>query len=383
MEKIKKLELRDVGRAFGTTQALYAFNLEITGGMFVSLLGPSGCGKTTALNCLAGLLDLTSGAIILNDKPIHNIPAEKRGIGMVFQNYALFPHLNVTQNVSYGLENHRMPKSEIERRINWALDLVHLDRVEFGHRLPAQLSGGQQQRLAIARTIALEPGLLLLDEPLSNLDTKLRNEMRIEIKNMHRKLGLTTIYVTHDQSEAMSLSDLVVVMRAGRIEQVGTPQDIYNCPNSLYVADFMGYSNRLPVEIMGQDGTDWLVKTDADVTLHASSTYAGSTNWHQGDRVLAVARPDELVADPLPETNQMTGTVHLVDYVGKAFEILVRVDSNEELQLLVWSQKPTELERPIKFGIRPNRLLLFPLDDKASTISTRSSQAASFPPILS
>ena len=370
MEKIKKLELQGMSRTFGSAKALIDFNLEITGGTFVSLLGPSGCGKSTALNCIAGLLDLTAGAIILNDQPIHHFPAEKRGIGMVFQNYALFPHLNVIKNVSYGLENHPMPKSEIERRVNWALELVHLDIKEFGHRFPAQLSGGQQQRLAIARTIALEPGLLLLDEPLSNLDTKLRNEMRIEIKNMHRQLGLTTIYVTHDQSEAMSLSDVVVVMRAGHIEQVGTPQTIYDCPNSLYVADFMGYSNRLPVQIVGQEGGEWRVQTDTGVTLRASTTFAGSSNWQPGERVIAVSRPDELLAEPLLDTNQMHGTVHLVDFVGKAYEILVRLEGDEDTQLLVWGQHPIEMERQITFGIRPSRLLLFPVDDTA--LSTRA-----------
>ncbi len=363
MEKINKLELQGMTRSFGTMQALYDFTLEIVGGKFVSLLGPSGCGKTTALNCIAGLLDLTAGGIVLNGKPIHHIPAEKRGFGMVFQNYALFPHLNVFKNVSYGLENRRMPRPEIERRVGWALDLVHLNIKEFGHRFPAQLSGGQQQRLAIARTIALEPDLLLLDEPLSNLDTKLRNEMRIEIKTMHQQLGLTTIYVTHDQSEAMSLSDLVVVMRAGHIEQVGTPQDIYNCPNSLYVADFMGYSNRIPVQVTGREGSEWLVKTDTGVLLRATSTFAGSGNWKEGDHIVAVARPDELLADPLPSTNHMSGKVHLVDYIGKAFEILVRLENAEVLQLLVSSQNPSDLEQPIRFGIRPDRLLLFPADN--------------------
>lgn len=365
MDAIKKLELQGVTRAFGATNALYDFTLEITGGMFVSLLGPSGCGKSTALNCLAGLLDLTAGAILLNGQPIHQIPAEKRGFGMVFQNYALFPHLNVIKNVRYGLETRHMPKVEMDRRVQWALDLVHLDIEEFGRRFPAQLSGGQQQRLAIARTIALEPDLLLLDEPLSNLDTKLRNEMRIEIKRMHQQLGLTTIYVTHDQSEAMSLSDLVVVMRKGRIEQVGTPQDIYNCPNSLYVADFMGYANRLPVQIVDRDGSEWIVKTDTGVTLRATSTFAGSSEWKSGNRVVACSRPDDMLADPLPETNQMRGTVYLVDYVGKAFEIVARLEGDEACQLLVWSQRPVDLEHDIKFGIRPNRLLLFPADDNA------------------
>ncbi len=373
MEIIKKLELQGITRSFGATNALYDFNLEITGGMFVSLLGPSGCGKSTALNCLAGLLDLTAGAIILNGQPIHHIPAEKRGFGMVFQNYALFPHLTVIRNVSYGLETHRMPKAEIQRRVKWALDLVHLDITEFGHRFPAQLSGGQQQRLAIARTIALEPSLLLLDEPLSNLDAKLRNEMRIEIKRMHKQLGLTTIYVTHDQSEAMSLSDLVVVMQKGRIEQVGTPQQIYNCPNSLYVADFMGYANRLPVTIAGHEGDEWIVKTDTDETLRATSTYGGELDWQPGTRVIACSRPDELLADPLPNTNNLRGFVHLVDYVGKAFEVVVRLEGSEETQLLVSSHRTIEAEKSIKFGIQPDRLLLFPMEGIPQTPVSHSS----------
>src|SRR5579859_8076704 len=249
MEPVQKLEIRGMSRVFGATTALYDFNLEVAGGMFVTLLGPSGCGKSTALNCLAGLLDLSAGEIILNGKPIQDLPAEKRGFGMVFQNYALFPHLTVSHNVSYGLETTPMPKSERDRRVGWALDLVQLPEAEFGKRYPAQLSGGQQQRLAIARTIVREPQVLLLDEPLSNLDTRLRSEMRIEIKRLHQQLGLTTLYVTHDQSEAISLSDVVVVMKKGRIEQVGTPQEIYNCPQSLYVADFVGYINRLPVTL--------------------------------------------------------------------------------------------------------------------------------------
>lgn len=360
MEVIEKLELKGVSRVFATANALIDFNLEITGGMFVTLLGPSGCGKSTALNCIAGLLDLTSGEILLNGAPIHHIPAEKRGFGMVFQNYALFPHMTVIGNVSYGLETHRMPKSERDIRVREALEMVHLDQATYGKRYPAQLSGGQQQRLAIARTIALEPNLLLLDEPLSNLDTKLRTEMRVEIKRLHKELGLTTIYVTHDQSEAMSLSDLIVVMRQGRIEQIGTPQDTYNCPNSLYVADFMGYSNKLPVTIIGREGDNWNVETDAGLKLRATSTYQGSVAWTTGTRVLACSRPDDLLASAAPVENEMDGTVHLVEYLGKAFEVIVRLRSNEKTQLTIHSQLSVDMEQDIKFGIRANRLLLFP-----------------------
>ncbi len=359
MERIEKLELRGVTRRFGVTTALHSFDLEIAGGMFVSLLGPSGCGKSTALNCLAGLLDLSEGEIVLNGRPIQDVPAEKRGFGMVFQNYALFPHLSVTRNVSYGLELRGVPKPERERRIRRALEMVKLE--EFGKRFPAQLSGGQQQRLAFARTIVLEPGLLLLDEPLSNLDTKLRNEMRIEIKHLHEQLNLTTVYVTHDQSEAMSMSDLVVVMRLGRIEQVGTPQEIYNRPKSLYVADFMGYSNRLPVSLVAQEGQEWVVETISGTQLRASSTLQESTDWQPGQRVLACFRPDEALADPLPAVNHLQGQVQLVEYMGKTFEGLVRLQGDDGIQLLVHSQHPLENDAPVEFGIRPDRLLLFPL----------------------
>jgi len=229
MERIETLLMEGVSRRFGSAAALTDFTLEIRGGTFTTLLGPSGCGKTTALNCLAGLLDLSKGKILLNGRPIHHVPAEKRGFGLVFQNYALFPHLNVARNVSYGLEIKRVPRAERQRRVQAALEMVHLE--EFGKRYPAQLSGGQQQRLAVARTLVLEPSLLLMDEPLSNLDANLRNEMRIEIKRIHTELNLTTVYVTHDQAEAMSLSDTVVVMRQGHIVQTGTPQEIYNRPN--------------------------------------------------------------------------------------------------------------------------------------------------------
>lgn len=368
MEKIETLVMKGVTRRFGATTALHDFNLDIAGGKFVTFLGPSGCGKTTALNCLAGLLEPSSGEILLNGRPIQDVPAEKRGFGMVFQNYALFPHLNVFRNVSYGLELRRVPKSERERRVRRALALVHL--AEYEKRYPAQLSGGQQQRLAIARTIVLEPGLLLLDEPLSNLDANLRNEMRIEIKRLHDTLGLTTVYVTHDQSEAMSLSDSVVVMKLGRIEQIGPPQEIYNRPNSLFVARFMGYVNRLPVTLLGKEGEFWLVQSRNGVQLRASSTAQESANWQAGQRVLACIRPDETLADPLPAGNRLQGRVQLVEYVGRAYEALVYLEDKEggeERQILVQSAHAPEGGAQLEFGVRPERLLLFPDDTGDST----------------
>ncbi len=371
MQAIQKLEMRDMSRVFGSNVALQDFSLEINGGMFVSLLGPSGCGKSTALNCLAGLLDLSAGEILLNGQPIHHLSPEKRGFGMVFQNYALFPHMNVKRNVQYGLDTRPMPRSERERRVHWALDLVQLDEAEFGSRFPAQLSGGQQQRLAFARTIVLEPNLLLLDEPLSNLDAKLRNEMRIEIKNIHRRLGLTTIYVTHDQAEAMSLSDLVVVMRKGRIEQVGKPQDIYNAPKSLYVADFMGYSNRLPVTVTGREGSEWIVQTDTGLTLRAASTVEAVIQ--PGQPAVVCCRPDELTTTYTGAANQLTGVVDLSEYIGKAYESVVRLAPDEQRQFLIHSPEFLEPGCDVKFGIAPRRLLLFPFDSTTPGSPTRVS----------
>jgi putative spermidine/putrescine transport system ATP-binding protein len=258
-----------------------------------------------------------------------------------------------------------------------ALELVHLDG--FEKRYPAQLSGGQQQRLAIARTIVLEPSLLLLDEPLSNLDANLRNEMRIEIKRLHEELGLTTVYVTHDQSEAMSLSDQVVVMNLGHIEQIGTPQEIYNTPISLFVAAFMGYANRLPVEIVGKEGTFWHVQTTTGLRLQAQSTSEESAHWRPGQHVLALFKPDEALADPLSPTNRMRGRVKLVEYLGKSFETLVLLEGDEHSQLLVHSSHAPEHGSLIEFGIRPDRLLLF---SDAETPASPASPAVSTAPVL-
>ena len=376
METIEQLQLQGITRRFGTTTALTKFSLDIPGGTFVTLLGPSGCGKTTALNCLAGLLELSEGRILLNHKAIEHVPAEKRGFGMVFQNYALFPHLTVFRNVSYGLEIRGVPKREREKRIRRALAQVHLDAFEA--RFPAQLSGGQQQRLAFARTIVLEPHLLLLDEPLSNLDANLRNEMRVEIKRLHEELHLTTVYVTHDQAEALSMSDHVVVMRQGSIEQAGTPQEIYTRPKSLFVAHFMGYANRLPVTILDRVNEQFVVQTATGITLHASAMGEESRNWQRGEHVIACFRPDETLADQPTLSNQMQGRAHITEYIGKAFEVLVRLEGNEDTQLFVYSQQHVESGSSISFSVHPDRLLLFPTTDMltANIPTARSNEAA-------
>jgi putative spermidine/putrescine transport system ATP-binding protein len=247
-----ELRMEGVTRRFGTATALDGIDLRIEGGEFLALLGPSGCGKSTALNCLAGLLPLSAGEIWLDDERIDGLPPERRGFGMVFQNYALFPHLSVHKNVAFGLSVRRTGKAETARRVDEALRLVEL--TDHAHKLPGQLSGGQQQRVAIARAVVLRPRLVLMDEPLSNLDAKLRVQMRTEIRRMHQSLGLTTVYVTHDQEEALALADRVVVLRDGRIEQAGTPEEVYTYPSSTYIAGFMGYRNLLEMPVTARDG---------------------------------------------------------------------------------------------------------------------------------
>src|SRR2546421_2924777 len=275
----KELRLASVSRHFDNPSgarvaALHELTLTIRGGEFICLLGPSGCGKTTALNCIAGLLPVTGGTISLDEQRIDLLPPEKRGFGMVFQNYALFPHMTVRKNVAFGLLMRGTPSDEIKTRVARAFQLVQLT----GHedKLPGQLSGGQQQRVAIARAIVIEPPLLLMDEPLSNLDAKLRLEMRAEIRRIHRELGRTTIYVTHDQDEALSLADRIVVMKDGLVQQVAAPEEVYAQPANIHVARFMGYRNVLELNVAG--------KADGRVTLEGSGLKLTGTAKQPVDR---------------------------------------------------------------------------------------------------
>src|SRR5579862_6101922 len=248
----RELRLDRVTRAFGQTHALRDVTLTVGRGEFLALLGPSGCGKSTALNCIAGLLQLTGGAIWLDEQRLDQLGPEDRGFGMVFQNYALFPHMTVRRNIGFGLVTQRRPAAEIKRKVDEALALVRLETQ--GDKLPGQLSGGQQQRVAIARAIVVEPPLVLMDEPLSNLDAKLRVEMRAEIRRIHMMLGCSTIYVTHDQEEALSLADRILVMIDGQPQQIGTPEELYSRPRNLHVARFMGYRNVADFMLEGTQG---------------------------------------------------------------------------------------------------------------------------------
>ena len=232
------LELKQIRKAYGAVQVIHGIDLQIEDGEFVVFVGPSGCGKSTLLRLIAGLDDPTSGDIVLKSKRVNNVPASERGLSMVFQSYALYPHMSVRSNLSFGLENMRMPRDEITARVDAAAKLLQIDQLL--DRRPGQLSGGQRQRVAIGRAIVREPIIFLFDEPLSNLDAELRLQMRVEISQLHDQLGNTMIYVTHDQVEAMTMADRIVVLRGGRIEQVGRPLDLYNTPANRFVAGFIG-----------------------------------------------------------------------------------------------------------------------------------------------
>ncbi len=354
-------ELRLVGvtRRFGTAEsghfaALKELSLVVRRGEFIALLGPSGCGKSTALNCIAGLLPVSGGSIWLDDRRIDLLPPEARGFGMVFQNYALFPHMTVRRNVGFGLLMRRVPRDEIRQRVDRALSLVQLEAQ--AEKLPGQLSGGQQQRVAIARAIVIEPPLVLMDEPLSNLDAKLRIETRAEIRRIHRELGRTTIYVTHDQDEALSLADRIVVLRAGEAEQVAPPHEVYGQPATLQVARFMGYRN--VVEFEAQPTSDGRQVSLRRGDLHIRGTAQQPV---QAGRVLAAIRPDDIiVADPAtPGT--IPGTVTNVEYCGR--ESLVDVTVTEGISLHIRTSAPVAVGDVVRLQFPPARVLVYPLEN--------------------
>jgi putative spermidine/putrescine transport system ATP-binding protein/spermidine/putrescine transport system ATP-binding protein len=312
------VELEAVEKRFGAFVAVQKTDLAVPEGSFVTLLGPSGCGKTTTLRMIAGLLDPTEGDIRVKGRSVTSVPIHKRNLGLVFQNYALFPHKSVFDNVAFGLKYRDVPKAEVTKRVREALALVQLPHVE--DRRPIQLSGGQQQRIALARAIVIQPDVLLLDEPLSALDANLREEMRVELKRIQRELGIATVFVTHDQSEALAMSDSLVVMNQGWVEQVGPPDLVYNEPASQFVADFLGHSNILPGRVAGEDGGFVKVITDAGATILCHTR--DRAGRPQGERVRLVLRAERLLLgeshDPAPGHSLMRARVRTVDYLGQS-----------------------------------------------------------------
>ncbi|WP_144635135.1 ABC transporter ATP-binding protein [Bordetella genomosp. 13] len=310
-----KVSIERLKKQFGNSVAVSDFSLDIADGELVAFLGPSGCGKTTTLRMIAGFIEPTAGTIRIGETDVTPLPVHKRNTGMVFQRYALFPHMTVAQNVSFGLEMHKVPAAERDTRIRTVLDMVRM--TDLRDRYPRQLSGGQQQRVAIARALAIQPKVFLLDEPLSNLDAKLRVEVREEIRALQQRLGLTTIFVTHDQEEALAIADRMAIMHDGKVQQVGGPQELYERPANLFVADFLGKMNFFRG---GLDGSAFV--TDKGTRIAARSGVANAR--HLG------VRPERVYLSAQPgQGNTLAGTVESAVYLGSLLEVRVKLDSGE------------------------------------------------------
>jgi putative spermidine/putrescine transport system ATP-binding protein len=313
------LVLEGIHKSFGSAVAVEDFNLSAQKGEFVSFLGPSGCGKTTTLRMIAGFEQPTAGRISVDGADITHRPPNRRNVGMVFQSYALFPNMNVADNIGFGLRVRKRPKDQIKKRVGELLELINLP--DKGGRYPYQLSGGQQQRVALARALAIEPEVLLLDEPLSALDAKIRVALRKEIRSIQRQLGITTVYVTHDQEEAMSLSDRVVVMSEGRVEQIGPPPEIYNFPATPFVASFVGTLNLLPATVV--DGSSAHVTVDGQEIVGSKPVKPGP--------VTVALRPEAVELGEGGGPNRLRGVVEDVSFLGSIVRTRIRVAADAAL----------------------------------------------------
>lgn len=347
------LVLDRVSRHFGSLVAVDDLSLDIPSGELLTLLGPSGCGKTTLLRLLTGFEQVSSGEIRLGGKPIHHLAPQQRHFGIVFQNYALFPHKTVRENVAFGLKARKWPSAALRQRVDQMLDLADLHAQ--ANKLPAQLSGGQQQRVALVRALAPEPGVLLLDEPLSALDAKIRVRLRQEIRALQKRVGITMIYVTHDQEEAMEISDRIAIMNHGRIEQVGTPQEIYHAPRTPFVAEFVGQMNFMTCKRIGPDTVDWLA-----TPLRLSSTV-------ETDTVLVAIRPQDIRiagnggngAEPGNE-NVFAANIAEMSFLGPVVRLTLRRPDHQNADLLM-ECPPSSLEQ---HGLTPGKNVFIQLAAK-------------------
>lgn len=339
------IEFKNVKKVFDDTVVVEDFNLEVKKGEFVTLLGPSGCGKTTMLRILGGFELPTSGSIMMNGEDISMLPPNKRPVNTVFQKYALFPHLNVYDNVAFGLKLKKVSKKEQDEKVKKALELVDLSG--FEKRTIDTLSGGQQQRIAIARAIVNEPEVLLLDESLSALDYKMRKEMQVELKNMHKKLGITFIFVTHDQEEALTMSDKIVVMADGEIQQIGTPEEIYNEPKNLFVADFIGESNIFKGTMTGYHKARF-----------CGTEFECVDDYEKGMVIDAVIRPEDIAITEVSK-GQIKGEVLSCDFKGTFYIVVVQAGKNE---IEIHSLNHYEIGAGVGMCIEPDNIHIIPYD---------------------
>lgn len=349
------IELRHISKVYSDNgfKAVDDFNLEVKRGEFVTFLGPSGCGKTTTLRMIAGFEMPTSGEILLNGEDISQLPANKRPINTVFQRYALFPHMNIYDNIAFGLKLKKLPKEEIRKKVKRVLDIVDLEG--FENRKISTLSGGQQQRIAIARALVNEPEILMLDEPLGALDLKMRQEMQIELKHMHDELGITFIYVTHDQEEALTMSDKIVVLSEGRIQQIGTPEDIYNEPQNAFVADFIGESNIFKGIMTGHMKVRF-----------CGGEFIGMDDVPEGTLVDVVVRPEDVIITK-PEDGIIEGEVLSVIFKGMHYEVTVE---SGKYEMVIRTTKCYSVGERIGMKLEPDGIHIMLAEDHTTSFVT-------------
>lgn len=349
------IELRHISKVYSDNgfKAVDDFNLEVKRGEFVTFLGPSGCGKTTTLRMIAGFEMPTSGEILLNGEDISQLPANKRPINTVFQRYALFPHMNIYDNIAFGLKLKKLPKEEIRKKVKRVLDIVDLEG--FENRKISTLSGGQQQRIAIARALVNEPEILMLDEPLGALDLKMRQEMQIELKHMHDELGITFIYVTHDQEEALTMSDKIVVLSEGRIQQIGTPEDIYNEPQNAFVADFIGESNIFKGIMTGHMKVRF-----------CGGEFIGMDDFPEGTLVDVVVRPEDVIITK-PEDGIIEGEVVSVIFKGMHYEVTVE---SGKYEMVIRTTKCYSVGERIGMKLEPDGIHIMLAEDHTTSFVT-------------
>jgi len=358
------ISIRHALKKYGDNVIIPDMSLEIREGEFFTLLGPSGCGKTTLLRMIAGFNSIEGGDFYFNDRRINDLDPAKRNIGMVFQNYAIFPHMTVRKNVEFGLKNKKLPRDEITKRADKFMKLMHVD--EYADRLPERLSGGQQQRVALARALCIEPDVLLFDEPLSNLDAKLRVEMRTVIKNIQHSVGITTVYVTHDQEEAMAVSDRIAVMNAGVIQHVGTPKNIYQRPANLFVSTFIGRSNVMKGKLEVEGGRTYVVTGGG----HRAEFTNVQEKYRQNQDIMMSVRPEEFLLD----RNAADGIAATVDdcvFLGLNTHYFVHLDSGEEVEIIRESSIDNIIEpgTKIKLTLNTDKVNLFTADGSANLLT--------------
>ena len=353
------VKLTDIEKRFGDYLAVHRMSLEMPEGGFVTLLGPSGCGKTTTLRMIAGLLDPTAGEIEIGGKRVNDVPIHKRNLGLVFQNYALFPHKTVGDNIAFGLKYRGVGKADMARKVKDALELVQLPHV--ADRYPRELSGGQQQRIALARAIVIEPDVLLLDEPLSALDANLREDMRVELKRIQERIGVTTVFVTHDQSEALALSDQIVVMSAGKVEQMGAPEEVYNTPASEFVARFLGASNIVEATCTDRNSKSIVLETP-DFGRFSLPSDRGPKVSGPGPVKLVLRAEKITLSSAKPTTDDVAhqASVETVDYQGQAARYFIRLGDLQLQAINMIDTHPHAEGSKVTASFRPSDCTVLP-----------------------